>query len=1119
MGSTALDWWNRRKWLQMWMVTLLLQLPWIQGEVMSQDEFHFTSQLYNATIPERAPSRSYVTASQKMGVYITDPKVDVTYKIIDGDHSDIFKPEHERLGDFVFLRIRTHTSSYGSLNRELISKYYLKVKAIGQVTQKSVLTAYTNVIIHVQDKNDLSPLFDRENYNVSVSEESGLHSTILTVSASDGDEGINAEIYYSLVTKTNSFAIHPSSGAVTVTRPLNFYEKRVHHLVVTAQDRGPKSIYSAVMQRNANITIHVIQANFHAPEIIVESFPNIKNTGDSGVVYAVLSVRDADFGKNGEIKEVSIYRDPSGLFKVLPSRDKKGEYHLLYTKSQRQSSIFDNFYIILQASDSGSIPKVTQEKVHVHVEDISDSGALFVSDHYQTSVPEDLPVGSSVYYLHHRVTNRVGITPQLMYNITAGNDKKLFKISRDTGLIKTASLLDAENDSSVELVISAINPNSVGGIQRGSATVTISVLDTNDNAPVFQANETDVIFDENTPEGTVIYKVHATDADQGMNARISYSLSNQDSLPFEIDHFRGDIKLKHSLDYETVRRDYHVVVRATDWGSPFSRESEIQLFFHLRNINDNSPIFERVNCSGYLSREAPEGTDIVTTPAVDFDGSKLTYHISSGNEDGCFEVDAHLGRLTLNCSLEAQDQDQRQVMVVVSDGKFDSDPVVVDLTLVNNKKNMLLSNKDANVQCEATDASERLLKILQKSSHNNNDGPTAGPKWATPVATNENAPQFNLTLSKILEISESTPVGTSVLKIGATDEDVGYNGVVQFTLLEGDPVDQFTIDPSSGDLVVISPLDRERIPKYDLKIQISDLAQPSLRKSSVTVISVILKDENDNPPKFEKDKYEASVFENILENATVAQVIAMDLDIGKNGEVFYTLAIDEDKFCVDSKSGIISIKKPLDREVQSEYYLPIRAADLGTKPLSSTAEVKVILLDVNDNVPRFVPENYDIKVQEDIPVGTVITTIKAEDRDAGENGRLTYKLIYGVEDTFEVDSDTGVIRLIKPLDFETKQVYNISGQAEDGGSPSMASACFINIEVVDVNENYEAPVFENFYGYGLVKENVPVGSRVMEVSARDPDADPDVFMPVTYSIREGSGLGFFSIDNQGKDKN
>lgn len=153
--------------------------------------------------------------------------------------------------------------------------------------------------------------------------------------------------------------------------------------------------------------------------------------------------------------------------------------------------------------------------------------------------------------------------------------------------------------------------------------------------------------------------------------------------------------------------------------------------------------------------------------------------------------------------------------------------------------------------------------------------------------------------------------------------------------------------------------------------------------------------------------------------------------------------------------------------------------DLGDKPLSSTATVKVILIDVNDNVPKFVPENYDIKIQEDIPVGTVITTIKAEDRDEGENGRLTYKLIYGVEDMFEIDGDTGVIRLIKPLDFETKQVYNISAHAEDGGNPSMVSACFINIEVVDVNENYEPPVFDDIVGYGRVKENIPVGSQVM----------------------------------------
>ncbi|XP_061184166.1 protocadherin Fat 1-like isoform X2 [Saccostrea echinata] len=1118
MGSFAQDWWDSRKWLQLWVMALVLQLPCTQGEVMSQDQFHFTSQLYNATIPERAPSRSYITASQKMGIYITDPKVEVNYKIVDGDRSDIFKVEHKRVGDFVFLRIRTHTSSYGSLNRELISKYYLKVKATGQVTQRDVLTTYTNVIIRVQDKNDLSPLFDRENYNVTVSEDTGLHSTILTVSASDGDEGINAEVYYSLVTKTNSFTIHPTSGAITVTRPLNFYEKRIYHLIVTAQDRGPKSIYSAVMQRNANITIHVTQANFNAPEIIVKSFPNIKNTGTSGVVYSVLTVTDVDIGKNGEIKNVSIYNDPSGLFKVLPSKDTVGEYHLLYTNSQRESSIFNNFYITIKASDSGNPPKVTDKKIHVHIDDLNDFGAIFVSDHYQTSVPEDIPVGSSVYYVQPSVTNQKGVKPRLMYEITTGNDKSLFKIKKETGLIRTASLLDAETDFSVELVINAYDPKSIGTLVRGSATLTIAILDTNDNAPVFQVNQTNIVFDENTPEGTLIYKVVATDADQGMNAKVSYSITNQETLPFEIGHFTGDIKLTKSLDYETMRKDYRVVVRATDWGSPFSRESEILLYFQLQNVNDNSPLFEKVNCSGYLSREAPLGTDIVTTPAVDFDYSDLVYSIKSGNEDGCLEVDPSSGRLTLNCSMEEHTQDQRQITIVVSDGKFDSDPVFVNLTLVNNKKNMQLSNKDANVQCQTTDASERLLKILQVSSHNNNDGPSIEPKLAAIETTNDHAPQFNSTLSNTLEISESTIIGTSILKIGATDDDPGFNGLIQFALLDGDPYDQFKIDPFSGDIIVISKLDREHTPKYNLEIQISDMAEPTKRKSASTVISISLKDENDNEPEFEKDDYEASVFESILVNATVIQVIATDRDIGNNGEVVYSLAGDEDKFCVDSKSGIISVKKPLDREAQSVYYLPVRASDLGKKPLSSTATVKVILLDDNDNIPKFVPENYDIKIQEDIPVGTVVATIKAEDRDEGENGRLTYSLIYGVEDTFEIDSDTGVIRLIKPLDYETKQVYNISAHAEDGGTPSMVSACSINIEVVDVNENYEAPEFGDFVGYGIVKENIPVGSKVMTVTAHDPDADPqEVSMatPVTYSIREGSGLGFFSIDNEG----
>lgn len=146
-----------------------------------------------------------------------------------------------------------------------------------------------------------------------------------------------------------------------------------------------------------------------------------------------------------------------------------------------------------------------------------------------------------------------------------------------------------------------------------------------------------------------------------------------------------------------MRRDFKIVVRVIDWGSFFSRELEIYFYFYLQNINDNSLLFEKVNCFGYLFREVFLGIDIVIILVVDFDYSDFIYYIKFGNEDGCFEVDVSLGRLMLNCSLEVYILDECQIIIVVSDGKFDFDLVFVSLILVNNKKNMQLLNKDVNV--------------------------------------------------------------------------------------------------------------------------------------------------------------------------------------------------------------------------------------------------------------------------------------------------------------------------------------------------------------------------------------------------------------------------------------
>jgi len=168
-----------------------------------------------------------------MGIYIPEGQnVRITYQIENSD--ELFKAEDYVLGDFVFLLVRSYSSSYGRLNRELHSMYRLKVKA--SAVDKDGGATYettTDLIVFITDLNDLQPLFDYRVYNVSVKEDTPLHTSIARVTAFDGDEGINAEIYYSLTEKTNIFSVHPTSGIVSLTRHLNYHKKKTWKLSLT----------------------------------------------------------------------------------------------------------------------------------------------------------------------------------------------------------------------------------------------------------------------------------------------------------------------------------------------------------------------------------------------------------------------------------------------------------------------------------------------------------------------------------------------------------------------------------------------------------------------------------------------------------------------------------------------------------------------------------------------------------------------------------------------------------------------------------------------------------------------------------------------------------------------
>lgn len=241
--------------------------------------------------------------------------------------------------------------------------------------------------------------------------------------------------------------------------------------------------------------------------------------------------------------------------------------------------------------------------------------------------------------------------------------------------------------------------------------------------------------------------------------------------------------------------------------------------------------------------------------------------------------------------------------------------------------------------------------------------------------------------------------------------------------------------------------------------------------------------------------------------------------MGDNSKVTYTLITDTKDFRVDSQTGILTTCAILDREKQETYELKIRAMDGGGNneqpALYSDAIVRVTIDDINDNAPAFSLSDYTVRVREDIPIGTVVVVLTANDLDTGPGGEVSYSLSEDSESSFKIDKFSGTIRTTKALDFEERQVHSVIVKAIDRGTPALSSETSVIIEVIDVNENKFAPQFEDFVLSGSVSENQPVGTHVMIVAAKDSDA-PGPDSRITYSIRGGDGLGLFSIDGDGK---
>ncbi|NXV40685.1 PCD23 protein, partial [Uria aalge] len=645
-----------------------------------------------------------------------------------------------------------------------------------------------------------------------------------------------------------------------------------------------------------------------------------------------------------------------------------------------------------------------------------------------------------------------------------------FSIDPQFGIICTKKQLDHETQSVVVLTVQSQLGNSP---IYSSTQVNISVIDINDNPPVFLTQSDRVTISHTQPPGTAVYIAHAEDKDSGLNGAIKYSIASKQSNAFSIDPSLGVVNLTRTV-FADKQHEYTLHIAAEDSGIPPLTSSlmldSLAAKIVILDINDNSPSFTSSPFS-YVMEDVEVGFLVHRIIAKDPDegrNGQVTYHILSGNENKAFVLDKITGLLTTAQLLDREIQNRYNLTVMALD---DGSP--------------------------ALSATQVLTIVI--------------------LDVNDETPIF---LKQLYEtaVRENQDPGEFVLKVEAVDRDAGLNSLLRYEILPGTGYEKFKMNPDSGELITTASLDRETQEVFSIKgNSCRDLGSPS--RSSTAQLYLMVLDENDHNPMFAKTQYQISVREDLEEGSAILDLFASDKDDGLNGEVMYSLIDDTfGAFAIDSVTGSIVTTKALDRETKSQYTFRAVASDCSTHLPRSSTVMTILIQDVNDNVPKFEQSYYKASVWEGQSPKTDIIQVFATDLDSGLNGETEYSILSGNENaTFLIDSARGILATNTVLDHENASSYREMASshrlvllASDRGTPSLNSTATVLITVLDVNDN--PPVFSSPEYHIHVKESIPVGSHLTEVSANDCDAGTNA--EITYAIISGNDRGHFHLDGK-----
>ncbi|XP_072812149.1 protocadherin gamma-B3 isoform X11 [Vicugna pacos] len=384
---------------------------------------------------------------------------------------------------------------------------------------------------------------------------------------------------------------------------------------------------------------------------------------------------------------------------------------------------------------------------------------------------------------------------------------------------------------------------------------------------------------------------------------------------------------------------------------------------------------------------------------------------------------------------------------------------------------------------------------------------------------NDNPPVFTQDMYRV-SVQENLPLGSSVLRVMATDLDEGINAEITYTFINiGKAVRQlFKLDSKTGELTTGGELDFEERESYTLGVEAKDGG----RHTAHCKIQIDILDENDNAPEITVDSESKHIQEDAELGTVVALIKTHDLDSGFNGEILCQLKGNFPfKIVQDTKNTYKLVTDgTLDREKTPEYNVTITATDKGKPPLSSNRSVTLKVTDVNDNPPAFHQASYVVHVAENNPPGASIAQVSASDPDLGPNGHVSYSIVASdlepraLSSYVSVSAQSGVLFAQRAFDHEQLRAFELTLQARDHGSPALSANVSLRVLVGDRNDNaprvlYPALGPDGSALFDTVPRAAQPGYLVTKVVAVDADSGHNAWL--SYHVLQASEPGLFSL--------